>query len=122
MVVSMGGVRYAAIVLWTCMTVLSTGCGGGWQVEQLTPSQVIAKKHPRHVRIALADKSSTELIRPRIVGDSLLGESPAGVPRVIPLAAVARIETPGFNDLGKGLLVFAAVLTVAAFGAGGVIP
>lgn len=112
----------ATMLVCIALALASSGCGAGWQIEQLTPVQVMERKRPERVRVQLVDESSIELNRPSMVGDSLYGVQRGGVRRAIPLAAVTRLDTPGFNDMGKAALVALVILSVAAFAGDGVIP
>src|SRR2546422_9803159 len=89
---------FGTMVCVGVLTLLSSACAGGWQTEQLTPAQVV-EKHPERIVVHLSDKSRLELAHPTIVGDSLLGVQPGGVQRAVPLAAVTRVDTPGYNGL-----------------------
>ena len=99
------------------LALLSSACAGGWQTEQLTPAQVL-EKHPERIVVHLSDKSRLELAHPTIVGDSLRGELPGGVRRAVPLAAVTRVDTPGYNGLPilGGLLLVAMIAYLVSTG------
>lgn len=106
---------HVAMIICCGMALSSSACGGGWKIEQLAPAQVI-EKQPERVRVRLSDKSSLELSRPTIVGDTLFGMQPGGVRRAVPLATVTRVDTPGYNGLpivagaivGLGIIVLIA--------------
>ena len=104
--------RHVAMIIWCGIALSSSACRGGWKIEQLAPAQVIAKQ-PERVRVHLSDRSSLELSRPTIVGDTLFGMQPGGVRRALPLATVTRVDTPRDNSIpivagvivGLGLIV-----------------
>jgi len=108
----------ATILVCIALALASSGCGGGWQIEQLTPVQVMERKRPERVRVQLADKSSIQLNRPSIVGDSLYGVQPGGVRRAVALSAVTRVDTPGYNSapILVGVLLALGIAIVIANG------
>jgi len=106
---------FGTMIFVAVLTLVSSACAGGWQTEQLTPAQVV-EKHPERIVVHLSDKSRLELAHPTIVGDSLLGVQPGGVQRAVPLAAVTRVDTPGYNGwpiLVGGMVGFGIVMLIA---------
>ena len=44
-----------------------------WQVQPVSPEQVVTEEEPSRIRVTLADSSEVEMEQPRIVGDTLRG-------------------------------------------------
>lgn len=95
-----------------------------WQVQSVSPEQVVTEEDPSKIRVTLTDSSEVEMEQPRIVGDTLRGLVKAGaddslVERDVLLADIATVRIkktdPGRTAfLGLGI---AAVVGVAVFAA-----
>ncbi len=44
-----------------------------WQVQSVSPEQVVTEDQPSQIRVTLTDSSELEMEQPRIVGDTLRG-------------------------------------------------
>jgi hypothetical protein len=90
-----------------------------WQVQQVSPQQLLAQGQPEKLRISLPDNTEVVLQRPEIRGDSVYGvrdESglrPGGPRRppshgthaALPLADVEKVEVRKIDPITTGLLV-----------------
>jgi hypothetical protein len=90
-----------------------------WQVQQVSPQQLLAEGQPEKLRVSLADNTEVVLQRPEIRGDSLYGvrdESGLrpGAPRrppshgtaaALPLADVEKVAVRTLNPVTTGLVV-----------------
>jgi hypothetical protein len=86
-----------------------------WQVQTVTPEQVVTTQHPKAVRVQRTDGSGVVLENPRVSTDSLLG-STAGKQTGMPLAEVSAVATKQpapLKSLGLILGLAAAVYLVA---------
>lgn len=95
-----------------------------WQTQSAAPDQVLAGKTPDRIRVTRPDGSTTELVRPLIAGDTLLGSWPGSTLTdstgriAIPLSdvqsvAVQRVSA-GRTVLLIGGLGLTAIAIVAA--------
>jgi hypothetical protein len=62
-----------------------------WQVQTVSPEQLLAATQPTSVRVSRGDGSQLYLGSPRLSGDSLVGIVD-GKPTGVPLADVTRVE------------------------------
>jgi len=103
----------------------------------VTPQEYIVAKHPKRVRVTLADASRLTLGEPWVSADSLGGRllpardsqgsviQPEAPTWAVPLSDVRRLEGWEFDEFALGFLLVAAsvpvvlVKVVAATGAGG---
>lgn len=94
-----------------------------WQVQSVSPEQVVTEDQPSAIRVTLTDNSKLEMEQPRIVGDTLRGlvkgeSSDSLVERDVLLVEIATVRIkktdPGRTAfLGLGI---AAIIGLAAFG------
>jgi hypothetical protein len=72
----------SVVVLGTSLV----GCTS-WRVQDVPPAELFQHKEPSHLRVGRGDSSKVVIDHPRLVGDSLVGES-HGKPIAVPLAEV----------------------------------
>jgi len=68
-----------------------------WQVQSVSPEQVVTEDQPSKIRVTLTDSSELEMEQPRIVGDTLRGLVKGGaddslVERDVLLADIAAVR------------------------------
>ena len=95
-----------------------------WQVQPVSPEQVVTEDQPSKIRVTLTDSSELEMEQPRIVGDTLRGLVKGGaddslVERDVLLADIATVRVKKTDAtksvlLGVGILAGVAVALVAA--------
>ena len=88
-----------------------------WQVQQVTPEQVVSAQRPKTVRVQRIDGSRVVVDNPRIDSDALAGAS-KGKPTSVPLAdihqlAVRRTSTGKTIGLVVGLVAIPFVIVGA---------
>ena len=114
--------RVIACVLLATTTL--TACTS-WQVQTVSPEQVVNTEHPSAVRVQRMDGSRVELKSPRISADSLLGSavdnslfgSPAGKPAGMPLSDVYQLAVKRGNALKTvGLVIGLIAGTIVTLG------
>jgi hypothetical protein len=66
--------HYRTVVLALALLSPLDACTG-WQVQPVTPEELLARETPGQVRVQLADQKHLVLKSPRLVGDSLVGQS-----------------------------------------------
>jgi hypothetical protein len=98
---------------------LLTGCTQ-WQVQDISPQQLITTEQPHRIRITRPDSSKVILSDPRIVGDTLYGTATdsraAPAPQQgIPLGDIAHVSIRRGDPLATGVLI--AVPAAALIGA-----
>jgi len=91
-----------------------------WQVQQVSPQQLLIHGQPEKLRLSLVDNTEVVLRRPEIRGDSLYGvrdeselrldyasgRPPShGAPAALPLADVEKVAVRKINPVTTGLLV-----------------
>ena len=94
-----------------------------WQVQPVSPEQVVTEDQPSAIRVTLTDSSKLELEQPRIVGDTLRGlvkgeSSDSLVERDVLLVEIATVRIKK-TDPGRTAflgLAIAAIIGLAAFG------
>ncbi len=99
-----------------------------WQVQSVSPEQVVTEDQPSKIRVTLTDSSELEMGQPRIVGDTLRGlvkgkpfrgaVKDSLLERDVLLADIAtvRIKKPDVTKsvfLGLGIAAGAFVVLVA---------
>jgi hypothetical protein len=108
------------------MAIVAALAGGcmTWKTQSAAPAQVIAKKMPDRVRITRPDGSTTELVHPLIVGDTLAGTrlgSPGTTANsriAIPLSDVQSVSIRQVNAGRTALLIGGlGVTAIAVIGA-----
>jgi hypothetical protein len=97
----------------------SSGCMH-WKTQSAFP-EVVAGKHPSRVRVTRGDGSRVVLLRPEVLGDSLVG-APAGRSRsggrpAVALAdvsevALRRVDPAATAAMGLGTLALAGVVVI----------
>ena len=89
---------------------LHAGACVGWKTQRVSPDQVLAK-NPNQVRVRLGNGTRIVVVRPTIIGDSLIGSAPDSDPkraaprRVVPLSDIQSVEVRRVNAGRTGLLV-----------------
>ena len=99
-----------------------------WQVQQVSPQQLLTQHQPEQLRVSLVDNTEVVLRRPEIRGDSLYGvrdesglrlgaprRPPShGAPAALPLADVEKVAVRKIDPVTTGLLVGVGVFAGAA--------
>jgi hypothetical protein len=95
-----------------------------WQVQQVSPQQLLTQHQPEKLRVSLVDNTEVVLRQPEIRGDSLhgvrdesalrldraSGRPPShGAPAALPLADVEKVAVRKIDPVTTGLLVGAGV-------------
>jgi hypothetical protein len=86
-----------------------------WQVQTVTPEQVVTTQHPSTVRVQRLDGTRAVVDDPRIGGDSLLGLT-IGKPIGVPLADIHQVAVKRGNagkTVGLVLAVTVGVIVLA---------
>ena len=91
-----------------------------WQVQSVSPEQVVTEDQPSKIRVTLTDSLELEMEQPRVVGDTLRGLVKGGaddslVERDVLLADIATVRVKKTNDTKTVFLVL--VITGAFVGA-----
>jgi hypothetical protein len=91
-----------------------------WQVQQVSPKQLLTQHQPEKLRVSLVDNTEVVLERPEIRGDSLYGVRDESALRLdyasgrppshgasvaLPLADVEKVAVRKINPVTTGLLV-----------------
>ncbi len=58
---------------FTAWLAASAGACSSWQVETVSPEELISQQHPDQIRVTLPDRSKVELQQPTLEGDTLVG-------------------------------------------------
>jgi hypothetical protein len=90
-------------VVWLLLSSGLAGCTT-WEVQELTPQQVITEMKPTRIRVTRTDSARLVLVRPQVTGDSVIGSVP-GRRMTIPLSEVTGISVQKSNPLGTVALV-----------------
>jgi hypothetical protein len=109
--------RFGRLIL---LTASLTACTK-WQVQALSPQQLLAEGQPAQVRITRADQTAIILRHPEIVGDTLYGIARNGAgqaePRPgVPLSDVAQVAIRRQDPLSTGLLALGSAALAAGVG------
>ncbi len=80
-----------------------------WQVQEVSPQELLETKHPNRIRLTRADSTTVELAMPRLMGDTIVGAR-AGRYEKVATADVTQVAVRG--DGGSG----AAVAGIAVAG------
>ncbi len=95
-----------------------------WRQADLAADKLVREQEPGAVRITLLDSSRVVLLRPHIVGDSLLGDSEgAERPTAVPSDSVKAVAVRQLNGTTTALSVIGAagvVFTALCFRVAGV--
>ncbi len=100
-----------------------------WQVQSVSPEQVVEEEQPSQVRVTTTDQSEVVLEAPRVSGDNLLGlgdrnvswagsiyaVSDTGSALEIPLADISHLAVKKTNTTNSVLLGVGVAAAVAAF-------
>ncbi len=101
-----------------------------WQVQSVSPEQVVTEGEPSKIRVTLTDSSELEMEQPRMVGDTLRGLVKGGaddslVERDVLLADIVTVRVkktdPGrtaFLGLGIVAVIGGAVFAITVASAG----
>jgi hypothetical protein len=93
------------------MTTTTLSACTSWQVQRVTPEQVVTTRHPSAVRVQRVDGSQVVLDTPSIGADSLLGMM-KGKRTAVPLADVSQVAVKQANALQTVGLVLGVVAVV----------
>ena len=109
--------RFGRLVL---LTASLTACTK-WQVQAVSPQQLLAERQPARVRITRADHTTIILRHPELVGDTLYGigrdsAGPAGRRQGVPLSDVAQVAIRKQDPLATGLLALGSAALAAGIG------
>ena len=109
--------RFGRLVL---LTASLTACTK-WQVQAVSPQQLLAEGQPAQVRITRADQTAIVLHHPELVGDTLYGiardgAGPAEPRQGVPLSDVAQVAIRKKDPLATDLLVFGSAAVAAGVG------
>jgi hypothetical protein len=107
--------RFGRLVL---LTASLTACTK-WQVQAVSPQQLLAEGQPAQVRVTRADQTAIILRHPKLVGDTLYGSARNGAGQTEPrpgasLSDVAQVAIRRQDPLSTGFLALGS----AALGAG----
>jgi hypothetical protein len=103
-------------IAWTLLVAYLAGCTT-WNVQALTPAQVIDRLHPTSLRVTTTDSSEFVLEQPEIArSDSLVGFQ-NGVPSSVVISDVTQVATRGFSS-GKTVGLVAGLAVVGGAIAG----
>jgi hypothetical protein len=112
-------VRHGILIF--CIATQSAACMG-WRVQELAPAEVIAREHPKQIRVERLNGHRDVLYRPEIQGDTLRGSRDPNVrqrDRVILLRdvrSVATLHVKTAETVAVGLVlagVAAAIIALA---------
>jgi len=91
-----------------------------WELQEISPARVVSEMKPARIRVTRSDSTRVEIVRPQVVGDSLLSSAP-GRRMGIPLSDVAGVSVrkakPGATlalVLGMGAAAF--IVLISAYG------
>ena len=107
-----------------------------WQVQSVSPEQVVTEDQPSTIRVTLTDSSELEMEQPRIVGDTLRGlvkgkpfsgtvkDEISLIERDVLLADIATVRVKKTNAttsilLGVGIVAVVGVVIIASECSGG---
>ena len=107
------------IMMATCLAACTH-----WQVQSVSPQQVIETGQPKKIRVTRTDRTEVVVDQPRIVSDTLYG-SRAGSPRAadhttdegIALADVSRVAIRRTDAAATTLLVLGSTAVITVVGA-----
>ena len=90
-----------------------------WQVQSVSPEQVVTEDQPSKIRVTLSDSSRVEMEQPRIVGDTLRGLVKGGpddslVERDVLLADIATVRINKYHTT-KSVLFGVGIVVVGFF-------
>jgi hypothetical protein len=109
--------RFGRLVL---LTASLTACTK-WQVQAVSPQQLLAERQPARVRITRADQTAIILHHPELVGDTLYGiaragAGPAGPRQGVPLSDIAQVAIRRQDPLATGVLALGSAALAAGIG------
>ena len=119
--------RLRSAMVWS---ILGTNCVGActhWEVQSVSPQQVLETRHPEKIRVTRTDRTELVLSQPRIESDTLYGVSGGssrgggqGTAEGIPLADVSRVAISRVDPaataglvVGSGAVVFGIIVVIA---------
>jgi hypothetical protein len=105
---------------WSLMTATYVCACTHWQVQSVSPQQVLETRKPQKIRVTRTDRTEVVLSQPTIVSDTLYGIS-AGSPRGtnqplgegIALADVSRVAIRRVDPVRTTALVVGSAVVVA---------
>ena len=101
-------------VLLGCMTSQLVACAS-WRVESVAPAQVIARRHPKELRLRLFDGSRATVYGPAVQRDSLFAFLDDSDTRYAWALTEMQDVSTTHRDTGKWIMI--GVLTVGLFAA-----
>lgn len=109
--------RFGRLVL---LAAVLTACTK-WQVQDVSPQQLLAEHPPARVRVTRADRTAIILRQPELVSDTLYGiardsAGPAGPRQGVPLSDIAQIAIRRRDPLATGLLALGSAAIAAGVG------
>jgi hypothetical protein len=105
--------RFRRLVACGLMVCYSTSCMS-WQVQGLSPQQVVTGEQPESIRVTRPDSTQVVLTEPKVSGDSLTGLT-EGRPMSVPLSDISGLAVLR-QDSGKMFAI--GLATGAVLGAG----
>jgi hypothetical protein len=100
-------------VLWTLLSATMLAACTSWQVQSVSPEQLIADEQPSTVRVLLQDGGRVVVNSPRISADSLLGVTRRSQPASVLLANISELAVRRTSVLKT--VVLAAALGFAGY-------
>lgn len=109
--------RFGRLVL---LTASLTACTK-WQVQAVSPQQLLTEGQPAQVRVTRADQTAIILHHPELVGDTLYGSAregarPADPRQRVPPSDVAQVAIRRHDPLGTGLVALGSAALAAGVG------
>jgi len=108
------------LVRLVLLTASLTACTK-WQVQAVSPQQLLAEGQPAQLRITRADQSAIILHHPELVGDTLYGSVRDGAASAEPrqqvaVSDVAQLAIRRTDPLATGLLALGSAALAAGVG------
>jgi hypothetical protein len=103
--------RCREVVVWMLLSIGLVACTK-WEVQELTPQQVVSEMKPTRIRVTRSDSARLVFVQPQLAGDSLVG-SVLGRRTTVPLAEVAVVAV---RKGDPGATVIVVLGTLAAVG------
>ena len=115
------GSRAAGRFGWLVLLAASLTACTKWQVQAVSPQQLLAEHQPARVRVTRADRTAIVLRQPELVSDTLYGiardsAGPAGPRQGVPLSDIAQIAIRRRDPLATGLLALGSAALAAGVG------
>ena len=110
--------RRWALAAFLALSLMSTGCAGGWRRQWIDPARVVERDHPSVLRVHRLDGTSVDVWNPGVAGDSLVagvGAATGAKPQWVPLQDIDYVEAERPNHTA-GILVLGVLLPAAMLG------